>query len=47
MSLSDAGIMMFYGCRENINLTHSTKFFTIKLLKYGFIVPPGNKSNRV
>ena len=33
MSLADVHIMMFYGCPENIILTHSTKFITITLLK--------------
>ena len=39
MSLGDVHIMMFYGCPENVNLTHSTKFITITLLKYSFSVP--------
>ena len=39
--------IMFYGCPENVNLTHSTKFSYIALLKYSFSVPPGNKNNRV
>ena len=47
MSLGDVHIMMFYGCPENVNLTHSTKFITITLLKYSFSVPPGNLKNRV
>ena len=47
MSLGEVHIMMFYGCPENVNLTHSTKFITITLLRYSFSVPPGNKNNRV
>ena len=47
MSLGDVRIVMFYGCPENVNLTHPTKFVTITLLKYSFSVPPGNKNNRV
>ena len=31
MSVGDAHIMMFYECPENVNLTHSTKFITIKV----------------
>ena len=46
MYLGDIRIM-FYGCPENVNLTHSTKFSYITLLKYTFSVPPGNKNNRV
>ena len=41
MSPGDVHIMMFYECSENVNLMHSTKFITIKLLKYSFRVPPG------
>ena len=47
MSLGDVGIMMFWGCPENVNLTHSTKFVTITLLKYSFSIPPVNKNNQV
>ena len=47
MSPGDVHIMMFYECSENVNLMHSTKFITIKLLKYSFRVPPGNNNNRV
>ena len=47
MSQGDVCIMMFYGCPENVNLTHSTKFITITLLKYSSSVPPGNKNDRV
>ena len=46
MSLDDVHIIMFYGCPENVNLTHSTKVITITVLKYSFSVPPGNKTNR-
>ena len=47
MSLGDAGIMMFYGCPENVNLTYSTKFITVTLLKYSFSIPPKNKNIEV
>ena len=47
MSLGDVGLMMFYGCSENVNLTRSTKFLAITLSKHSFSVLPGNKSNRV
>ena len=47
ISLDDVGIMMFCGCPENVNLTHSTKFITITLLKHSSSVPPGNKNSRV
>ena len=47
MSQGDACVMMFCGCPENVNLTHSTKFITITLLKYSSSVPPGNKNDRV
>ena len=46
MFLGDVGIMMFYGCPKNDNLTHSTKFITKTLLKYSFNVPPKDKNNR-
>ena len=39
-------IMMFYGCCENVALTHSAEFVAITL-KYSLIVPPGNKNNQV
>ena len=42
MSPGDVRIKMFYGCPENVNLMHSTKFMTITLLKCSFRVPPGN-----
>ena len=47
MFLGDVSIMVFSRCPENVNLTHSTKYITITLLKYSFSVPPGNKNNRV
>ena len=40
MSLGDAHILMFYGRPENVNLTHSVKFYTITFLKDSFGVPP-------
>ena len=43
----DVRIMIFYGCSENVILTHSTKFITVTLLKYTFSEPPGNKNNQV
>ena len=33
MSLADVRIVMFHGRPENLNLTHSIKFITIKFLK--------------
>ena len=49
MSLGEIPIMMFYGCLENVNLTHPTKFITLTLLKYSFSfsVPTGNESTLV
>ena len=34
MSLDDVHIMMFYGSPENVNLTRSIKFITIKFYNY-------------
>ena len=45
MSLGDVRIMMFYGCPENVNLSHFAKFFTRILLKYSFSIPPENENN--
>ena len=47
MSLGDVRIMLFYGCPEKVNLTHSSKFITVTLLNHSSSVPPGNKNNGV